>query len=565
MHEEYSRDDVQQVVEKVPDHRQKNVPTVESDEPSTFEERAEDFLHALDENYSVSGRDKGANEKVKDACDEFFRPYREAEGDFGSLLRDDKTLSTALSVMAEAYWSYKEQVDGSVWEDRQGSKECLQEFLSGELAKSLNDFDAWLDRDDRDKDERARVCEDLLYVVSEALDTEDARNRKNIESWIGRRARELAILPDLHERSSRAQRTALNIMNRSKDFEAFNEVAKAVVKGSGEISSAADFESGMEFLRGSDVNDSYLRVKQRILTRIVADKIGLDPSIVEKWKESDTSVGKDEQGNDRYRTSCAEALEASLSIGKDAANRLFSEYGIANFQRYDSSLLLWQLEQSGQDIPYGVIVFPEEDLNGAFAQMKTPIAEMAAKLRMEKFATRIVEVGSKTEFAKRLLSLDKRYGSNGEKISFMVLGGHGSSESITFGDRIAPPPIDGVYEDWELRRGKITTSDLTEGKGIESALRRLLRSDAPIVLISCSTGKEGGIAEQASRKAPEREMIGPDRPVSVRKIDVEFTEVGTPILTPEYYDPDVESTADADGSIADESKAMRYVGGELRS
>lgn len=200
---------------------------------------------------------------------------------------------------------------------------------------------------------------------------------------------------------------------------------------------------------------------------------------------------------------------------------LNSEFGMVNFRRYPESVLTRQYEmRERHDVPYGVLLYPIDDHNGAFQGDGKPIAEFAESLK-DRFELRIVECDSKLDVAKQLITLDRRYGEpkGGNKISFAVIGGHGNENVIVFGG--------------DDERHRLLKSDL-QGKGVGRSTS-FFTENPTLIIVSCSTGKEGAIAQELSA-ALHATVIAPDGNTSLKdmryqpttqRFDVSYTGVQT--------------------------------------
>lgn len=192
---------------------------------------------------------------------------------------------------------------------------------------------------------------------------------------------------------------------------------------------------------------------------------------------------------------------------------LFKNFGITNFHRYSAEILIKQYEQyEDTDVPYGVVILPYSDHNGAF-ESAWLIKDLDAQLK-DKYAIRIFECGSKQDIGRALLSADKKYNPNHEeshKISFALIGGHGSKETIQFGARASN------------LRSHLTYEDLA-GKGV-SKTGSFFKKNSTIVLKSCSTGAQGGIGQRIS-EISGLTVIGPPEPTSVSGITATETDKG---------------------------------------
>ena len=171
---------------------------------------------------------------------------------------------------------------------------------------------------------------------------------------------------------------------------------------------------------------------------------------------------------------------------------LNERFGIQHFGRYPHELLFEQLEHADDaEVPYGVILTPERDHNGAFMgriHEKAAVHDSADNLGLH---TRVIEVGSLMDLARRLLALEKIYGE--ERIEFGYVEGHGEPGSIQLGDR----PRD------------LVTSEVLGQASDRCSL--FFKQGAPLMLESCSTGARRGVASALSSKLGT-EVTAPTKP-----------------------------------------------------
>jgi hypothetical protein len=532
---------------------------------ASFEERALAFRTALDDN-RWSGRGSGKRERLAAVFEGFFRPYQDSEGMLSSILSDDRIAGDALQTLREAYIMYRDKIDSTEWQARELSPEALPEFLSKEIVSSMDALDKldW-DLTSTSLTEQRKVY-NALFVVTEALDTADGEHRKKIEGWLAKHAGDIGKLKLEFEYEAGSYDTSLglaleNILARVEDENLARSILKAVsaqAVESGEDAMYALFHDVEQPILGKvRAEDASLVQRQGMIAGVAAEMLGLKPDIVDKWSEAKIPM-KSEAGEKVYVPNYAGNLYAALDLetGRPGVVRQLNEqFGIANFARYDKQMLLRQLEKADADVPYGIVAYPEGDHNGAFFQDPTPLAEMALKLRMGGQETRVIEAGSQRELARQLISLHKRYALAGHKVSFAIVGGHGSKYSVSLGSKgeyASPPPLSEEddflvkVEKWKKHnlttdRGSLTAGDIVHGQGIQQAAEKFFVPDAPVILVSCCTGQEGGIAERASEKLGF-EITGPDKPTNIREIKVTFDVTGKPKFGVEYTDKGVEKT-----------------------
>jgi hypothetical protein len=201
------------------------------------------------------------------------------------------------------------------------------------------------------------------------------------------------------------------------------------------------------------------------------------------------------------------------------AKLLREKFGIRHFERYPMDLLTKQAEQiENTEIPYGIVMNPTSDHNDAFGYHHWIWGKLGEQLEEQGYALRILEGNGKLEVVKKLLGLNKKYGEN-HKISFAIIGGHGGEHAIGFGP-------------WKGDKGSLLQEDLL-GKGAPRT-SQFFEPNPTIVLVSCSTGVEGGIAQQLSETLDAR-VIAPDVPTNLSDINV-TTEEGQIKFNIEYWD-----------------------------
>lgn len=218
-----------------------------------------------------------------------------------------------------------------------------------------------------------------------------------------------------------------------------------------------------------------------------------------------------------------------------SVKKLFNNYGILEFYRYPEEMLLAQSREENTQKPYGLVVFPRSDHNGALDNQKSAFQGLFNEVK-GRFGIKIVECGSKTELAKKLLFLEKKFD---DKISFLFIGGHGNEKSISLGDS------DPRFSDLDKGGlpGVIHIEDLQNPSFIH-ANKRFLDKNAPIVLFSCVTGAPNGIAEQSSG-IYKRKITAPNVPVASMQIKTSFNNSGKPSFEV-IYDNDTSITANFD-------------------
>ena len=485
-------------------------------------------------------------------------------------LSDPRTAPRALELLRQAYTVYPFETSGGVTDyterdKSQNSEEFDPEYFSEFVVESLGAFDRELQRTDLDEKTMRRMKNNLFYVVSEAQDTIVPEHRQAVEAWIESHWSQLDALDPFfcEPEDLREDRISLyarrNIFTRS-DNEALAERSLSSLMNMYFHPAQNGYPPEIKeyafnpILSEKHKKNLLFNLRQRRLVEALASGYGLERSILDKWEEARVADGQDEDGKDRTAASYWENLKAVSKLEEKrpgSASELYKQYGIANFARYREGMLLRQLEIVNEDVPYGVIIYPEADWNGAFSHNSNQLYETSLRLRTGGFETRIVEAGSQRELARRLLRLHKKYAPVGNKFSFAIVAGHGQKDSVALGNArpISPPPpwkegqTAQAYEAellmWQSIQsqdvGSFVSEDFIEGDGINRALTEWFDIDAPKILISCSTGESGGIAEKVSFYS-SGEVIAPKIPTNVKKIDVTFDQDGKPRFSVEYHE-----------------------------
>lgn len=231
-------------------------------------------------------------------------------------------------------------------------------------------------------------------------------------------------------------------------------------------------------------------------TEQTLEKFGLDAKrIIEAWKISVPE--EDYEKIVDFNSHWLELLEEQVPGSTKVLNQ---EFGICDFARYPLDLLRDQyVERDNADKPYGIILYPRADHNGGYYGSIKALEKLHKQLG-EQFLVRVIECKNKYEIARRLIALNKRYG----KISFAIVGGHGTSETIEFSEG-------------EDRVSCLHSEDL-KTRGVARASQFFIENPT-IILASCATGQEGGIGQSLSEAFSCR-VIAPDKPAHFESIDV---------------------------------------------
>ncbi|MFZ2152958.1 MAG: hypothetical protein WAV41_02770 [Microgenomates group bacterium] len=181
--------------------------------------------------------------------------------------------------------------------------------------------------------------------------------------------------------------------------------------------------------------------------------------------------------------SILEICSRSQEFGSQVILDLYKQFGITHFGRYSSDILIDQWNnRDNLSSGYGLWVGCYDDYNGSFYQNIDKIDLLSDDAAILGMKMRIIESRDKTSLAKRIYNLDKKYGEN-NKISFMVISGHGSADSVQLGN-------------FGNTDSSITTADLY-GRSANK-MKKFYSQRMPVAFAACSTGIDGGIAQHYS-------------------------------------------------------------------
>jgi len=251
------------------------------------------------------------------------------------------------------------------------------------------------------------------------------------------------------------------------------------------------------------------------------DMTGLDGiKVMKQWMRVKYST----EGVNGNQSACMQNLKALYEVKQsspEAPKVLLDQFGIVHFARYTHETLLKQYEERKEQKPYGVALFAISDYNGALFNMAMILDTLQNDLAENGYLLRIVEADSKESVARRFVALDRAYGQGegGHKIDFAVIAGHGSKESIAFGEGIR-------------KRDRFLTQEM-EGKGINRGIETFFTPEAKVVLFSCRTGSAGGIGEEIFKKFG-LSVQAPEESSYVAGMTISFTKENKPVFDVQY-------------------------------
>lgn len=244
-------------------------------------------------------------------------------------------------------------------------------------------------------------------------------------------------------------------------------------------------------------NNVVKSISEELISANVA-RYNVDPErMIEAWKHAhpDYTI---------IVTSNLGAMRAIDAEEPGAVALLNKEFGINNFGRFPENLLIEQTRAvEDKRKPYGIVLYPQNDHNGAFYQDYRIFKDLYKGLQ-GKYNIRFLECASKIDVARRFINLDKRYGEH-QKISFALIGGHGMENRIRFGGN------DEAHS--------LSIKDLL-GSGVQR-VSSFFTENPTIILNSCSTGAHNGIAQEIS-KVIGANVIAPDVPSNISSLAVDI-------------------------------------------
>lgn len=195
---------------------------------------------------------------------------------------------------------------------------------------------------------------------------------------------------------------------------------------------------------------------------------------------------------------------------------LMKEFGIVNFGRYPTELLFRAYdERDNKKDPYGIIIYPVADHNGAFYQHPWAFRELSKQLATNNYQLRVYE-GSKIGYARALISANRRYQ---HKISFAIIGGHGNPSSFRIDAKVSNSRTDSghtVTQEEADTRHVVTKEEIAK-LGF-SGIADYFEPNPTIILLSCSTGEKDGIAQEMSKVGAK--VLAPNKPAILKEMRV---------------------------------------------
>lgn len=222
------------------------------------------------------------------------------------------------------------------------------------------------------------------------------------------------------------------------------------------------------------------------------------------------------------------------------------ELNVIDYGRYPAQLLLDQyLLKDDLENPYGILIEPRIDRKkeygrGTMHERSLIYEKLYKQLKENGVMLRIGEVGSKSDLAKQLLKFRSKYGKK-QKIQFAIIDAHGNNNSIFLGT------------DKGDDKQKLTLDDLAE-PGVKRALSdSFFAEGATIILNSCSTGAENGLAQNLSRDFKGK-VLAPNVDTAIIDMRVNKRPDGSLVFHITYgnaYDEDEDAYSSFEGGVGE--------------
>jgi hypothetical protein len=183
-------------------------------------------------------------------------------------------------------------------------------------------------------------------------------------------------------------------------------------------------------------------------------------------------------------------------IGIENAKTLHYNFGIRRLSRFSTKFLeqVLRINKNGLDPnkELAIVFTPRADHNGAFYNDLEIFDSLLKGYNIIPF-----EVGTEMQFEYYLSRVTAKYGQS----SAIVIGGHGEPSELVFGRG-------------NIDSGKLDLTDIVEMKRIE----RSLKENSKVVLLSCSTGTQKGLADIIASSLRKRiEVFAPNNPTNLKE------------------------------------------------
>jgi len=238
------------------------------------------------------------------------------------------------------------------------------------------------------------------------------------------------------------------------------------------------------------------------------------------WKKSNPSIWDTKRGLSSFQLNM-KTIEDYEERSPGICRTMLIARGIKNFLRYPLETLLADIDPVNKHKPYGIVIFPQSDHNGAFTTYRKTIFTKLREEFGEKVIVRVVECQSKREILVRVGRLTDEHSKNDigdvvNPVKFVIIGGHGNHHSVQLGSE-------------DSTNNFIGLEDLAS---IDPTMIKIFEPKMPVVFVACSSGVKKGIAEETSRLGFT--VMGPEEESGLSSLRPSLDRQGKVHFSPQF-------------------------------
>lgn len=235
-----------------------------------------------------------------------------------------------------------------------------------------------------------------------------------------------------------------------------------------------------------------------------------------EWNDVFDDMGKYVSGESYDMATKAFEAMGELEEEKPGSVKILHEqFGISSFHRYPKQILLQQLEPQDPSKEVGLLLFGENDWNGAFDNQQK-VWNRIYNRQKDRLNFQIIECGSESALNEKLQKVQQEYAG---RVALTVLSSHSEPEGFFLGT--------------EGEEGAFVSQESVQK--MTSSIKSMFAENAQFIANACSSGAISGWVKSVSKEA-RLKAVGPDRPAAIEDIDMIGNE-----LVPKYYDGDIYS------------------------
>ncbi len=188
-----------------------------------------------------------------------------------------------------------------------------------------------------------------------------------------------------------------------------------------------------------------------------------------------------------------------------SARYLTDNFGIVCFSRYPIEILIKQYDdRDDKDSPFGIYVTGRTDHNGSMYAFnkQDKIEVLSAEAELNGRTLKIIEVNNTVDAARKIIDLTKKLNN---KVSFMFVNAHGNNEAMALGQ-------------FDSFRPDLNIGDIA--KPGTKKFFQYFEEGATLVLSSCLTGSEQGIAEKIAKTSGMTVIASDQKTQGINKLEI---------------------------------------------